>query len=188
MNLVRDVGLVLAPYGDRFEMSYAHFYGSFLLGLCLDSDNLNPPSIPRFSKPPPLADMTLPSGHAIANHDLFSVGGDLWPGPGGLAAQSTLPELFPAGDVNAGDFLNPLLSADQLGPLLGLDAGANLDFELPWDMQQGTSNPDASVVSPPLEWLFNDSVTARGGNGGDNGDQNAQPLWGFGLGWSNPER
>lgn len=186
MNLVRDVGLVLAPYGNRFEMSYAHFYGSFLLGLCLDSDNLNPPSM-RLHDPTPVAPAAAHSpSQSNGAHDLLSLGGDLWPGPGGSGSQAAMPGLFPLVDMSPTEFLNPLLSADQLGPLLGLDAGASFDFELPWDVQQGATNSDTNAVSPPLEWLFNDSVTAGGGGEGDLGEVNTQQLWGFGL-WGNAD-
>lgn len=184
VNLVRDVGLTLAPFGDgRFEMSYAHLYGSFLLGLCINSDHLLPPSGPHFRGPLSPTGMAPLDDSSITVDHLFAPGGELWPGD--LAVPSAVPHPVSLSDLSATELLNPLLSADQLGPPLGLDNSGSFDFDLPWDIQQSTANSDGNIVSPPMEWLFNDSATASVTTGAR--ELNTQPLWGFGLGWSNTD-
>lgn len=152
------MALAMAPDGDGPE-SYAQFYGSFLLGLCLDGQApLGWSAIgisPSLGPPPPLPDTRPGSGHSQVSTSSL--------GPGYLApiAPAAVPDEAPQEAANA-------------APLdLGLSSlFGDLPFELQWDVPQ-------NEVAPSLDWLLNDNTAA-----GDSALWGFGSDWAGNAGWN----
>lgn len=175
----------MAPYGDgRFDTSYAHFYGSFLLSLCFDTDPKQdshlitaPPSQQRALPPElrvtPVEPPAQPTSRAGNPVPLPIAIPPRPPPEPSLTSDTAVTATSSAGPTSS----TPNVNADPVNLFLGLDTG--FDFALPWDGPQAYASDPSDAVSPPLEWMFNDwAGVSRGMQSGMAGDA----LWGFGPG------
>jgi hypothetical protein len=187
MALIRDVALSMAPCGDgRFDLTYAHFYGSFLLGLC--QDGVGPSTSPESALNPAMSvGSALPEHIAtplesIANPTVSLVSPLLQQPSSSTSTQIALPQLGNSvAEQQQQQQQQQQHPSDPINLFLGLDTG--FDFALPWEGQQGIvgTEHEAVAVSPPLEWLFNDSVASGVGLS----DGTVGQMWAYGLGWPN---
>lgn len=202
---MRDLALLMAPYGDgRFE-TYPQFYGSFLLSLVFDTPALSPTST-TFSAPPSARPSIARQPGYTMNHPYDPKHPEAMAMPMGMPPGSAPGMPMPMGvdtspmTASSGHMVTRPSSGQQapmwgemggdtlqLQMLLGLENSTGL--ELPWDVppHATTSNDPGVVVSPPLEWLFNDASGVPNGMegshmpGGPMGTD--EVLWGYGLEW-----
>lgn len=156
----------MAPNGDG-PPSYAQFYGSFLLGLCLEQPlnpsgtSISPSSLISGASGPSSSLQVPPQSALVSTYALHAnLPRTVMMGSAPPTEEAQLPVLAPGHAPLQGGHRHSDLGLSNA--LLFED----LPFELQWDI------PAPEQVAPTLDWVLNDNTEA-----GDSA------LWGFGSEW-----